>query len=327
MTMAHMITINEITGNTEAAYANRAAWHNLGEVIEGDLSSGAFLQASKLANWQLELQDVQTISGIKVPDCLAVVRNDTKQILGTVGARYKLFQNEECFGFLDSLLQDGIMKYESAFSMFNSTKVVVVARLPKYDTIADGDTVNRYIMLSTSHDGSSALTFTPTSIRPVCWNTVSLALGNGKSLTRSLRHTENMHSRLDDVRAYLSEFDDAFTLYANGAKLLRAKEYSKEQFQTYVNELFPAPEQDASTRAKNIHAETVQNLRDSFQHPTNNLPGMQGTFWKMFNVVTFAVDHLSNGFHKAENNLDSLLFGKKDALKQRAFELALQMAS
>lgn len=320
------ITFNSLTNTHEAAYAIRPAWHNKGEVLDYVPNSAEMIRAANLADWNVKLFPLQTGSGIVVPNVYATIRQDTNQVLGTVGARYKVFQNEEAFGFLDGLLADGIMKYESAFSMFDSTRVVVVAKLPSVDTIRDDDTINRYILFQTSHDGSCAITATPTSIRPVCYNTVSLALRDGKTATRSVRHTENSGERLEVVKDYLRGFDQQFQTYADNAKMLVNKKYTKDLFTSYVQKLFPIPGVDASTRAKNIYAETRENLVESYRHPTNNLPSMVGTMWQMYNVITYSVDHLSNGHRSEDTNLDSLLFGKKNELKQRAFDLAVELA-
>lgn len=321
------ITFNAITGNHEACYAIKSAWHGKGKVLDFVPDSETMIRESNLANWDLQLKELQTACGIKIPDRFAVVRGDTRQVIGTVGGRYKILQNEQTFSFLDSLHADGIMRYESAFSLFDSTRVVVVAKLPSVDTLTDDDKLYRYLMLQTSHDGSCAITITPTVIRPVCYNTVSLALQEGKAATRSIKHTENMLGKLEQVKEYLIGFDKQFSQFADGAKILSEKKYTKEMFTKYIQELFPMPADDASTRAKNVYEETRENLITSYKHPTNNLPSMVGTVWQMFNVVTFATDHLSNGHRSGDTNLDSLLFGKKNTLKQRAFELALTMVS
>ena len=54
----------------------------------------------RLTRWQVEKQPVYLANGDKVPDCFAIVRGDTNDVLGTVGARYQIVQNAELAQYL-----------------------------------------------------------------------------------------------------------------------------------------------------------------------------------------------------------------------------------
>lgn len=322
----HAITINSLTGKTEACYAERPAWHNLG-TVETDLSDANFRQRSNLCGWRSEKQAIQTVKGVPVPGQFAVVRQDTNQVLGLVGDRYHIYHPEDMFDFMSSL--SDTLEYEAAFSMFDSTQICVVARM-KGDTkfeIMPGDETQSYVMGLTSFDGSCRITYTPTTIRTVCNNTVQASLAKHRNLVRTVKHTENHMDKLLEVKTYLQEFCGEFREYAERCKLLAAKNYTEDSVPKFFAELFPIPGVDASTRAKNLYGEVQSGLVQSYHHRTNNLPGMQGTLWQLFNVVTYYVDHLSNGYRSEDTNVDSILFGKKAELKQKAFELCSQMAS
>jgi hypothetical protein len=71
-------------------------------------------------------------------------------------------------------------------------------------------------------------------------------------------------------------------------------------------------------------------VRGMMNTPANTLPGMEGTWWQVFNAITEAVDHRSNykgdDLTRAENRFTNIIEGAGAALKDKAFELALQMA-
>ena len=186
--MSAEITIRD-DGTAEAAYALTPAWHGLGEVVPAAMKSG---QAQRLAqlDWTVGLapvflrfeDDDGTVRYEELPRRFATVREDRPGVAGYLGLvtdQYVIVQNREAFAFLDSIFDDHTMLYESAFSLRGGRIVVLVARMPKADTIVDGDGGHRYIMFSTHHDGTGAVNFGPTHVRPVCANTWKIALQEG----------------------------------------------------------------------------------------------------------------------------------------------------
>ena len=340
MTMVAAISTLD-NGIVEAMYANEPAWHGLGEIFDagGDLAPDSET-AMRLAHldWSVGLERLQIVGGQfdgkEVGGSFANVRQDTGAVLGVVGDRYKPLQNAEAFAFLDSLLQDGIMRYEAAMALNGGRKVVLLARMPSVDDIAEGDRTLRYIFLSTAHDGSGAVTLSPTAVRVVCANTLRLAEGKAHRAGTlcSVRHTASMDTKLEQVRKYLSLFDEQFTGYAESARRLAATKYTKDQARQYIDELFPV-DADATARQMGNHDRKIQAVRNAFVHPSNSLPAVKGTFWQLFNAVTFAADHApelnrykGSQRDRAENAFVSKTEGRNADLKDRAFRLALEMA-
>ena len=130
-----------------------------------------------------------------MPDHFATVRTDSGDVLGVVGKRYRIVQNRDAFGFLDSLLQDGIMKYESAGALRGGRQVFLLARMPSVDEIVPGDNSLRYVLFSTSHDGTAAIHAVPTSVRVVCANTLRIATASSVGF----RHTDDVKAKLDSA--------------------------------------------------------------------------------------------------------------------------------
>lgn len=325
--MAH--EISNVNGVNEAAYALKPAWHGLGHVLDHAPNSEEMVKAAHL-DWTVSKRPLRTDEGegsIAIPGQFATVRDDINRPLGVVGEDYTVVQNAEAFAFLDGLLQDGVMKYEAAGALKGGRLVWVLARMPGFDLIGDGDQVDRYIMFSTSHDGWSSLYAIPTSVRVVCWNTWRAATIN----MSGIRHTSGVKTNLKRMEMYLSQFDAAFTLFRDNARLLlNRKLKSSKQVSAYLDRLFPLKD-DATESAKTRREDKVVSIAGNLKHATNMLPGMKDTWWAMYNAVSLYTDHQTKfrgeREEPEERRLVSVTNGPVADLKNRAFELALEMSA
>ena len=180
--MAHNL---EIFGR-EVAFALRGepAWHNLANVLfdeNAHVTTQEMLDSAKLLNWNVELEQVQFPADYRsVSESFMVKRTNPfdggTDVLAVVGDRYKVYQNEELFAFGDNLT-DGGAEWESAGSIKNGRQVFGSLVLPNEFTLdAQGanDKVKSYLLVTTSHDGSSAIQALVTPVRVVCQNTLNL---------------------------------------------------------------------------------------------------------------------------------------------------------
>lgn len=338
--MAHLIS--EASGKAEAFYALKPAWHGLGTVLDHAPDSATAIHAAGL-DWsvdQLPLiarKKIATPEGdvfrdIDATDYMANVRSDTGTVLGIVGDGYKVVQNVEAFGFLDGLIQDGILKYESAGALKDGRIVWMLGRLPSVDTIAQGDDVYRYVLLTMAHDGTGAIRGLPTATRVVCWNTLSAALGSAKKETIvTIRHSGDIGNKMRQAQYMLAQYDRQFTDHAAACRHLAGKRYTAAELETFLNTLFPPVESEG--RAKTIRENDVASVRVNLESPRQRIGGIAGSWWSALNGVTELVDHgsVTRGAtqrDKDENRLMASvgLHGRAAAFKQEALSLAIAMA-
>jgi Domain of unknown function (DUF932) len=96
---------------------------------------------------------------------------------------------------------------ESSGALYDPGKVVwMLVRLPdatvRFGT--DGSEMHeRYVLISTSHNGTRALIVQPTDVRVECMNTISIAWGRSKA-EHTVRHTGSAEQYLAEARAALS---------------------------------------------------------------------------------------------------------------------------
>jgi phage/plasmid-like protein (TIGR03299 family) len=226
------------------------------------------------------------------------------------------------------------MRYESAFALHGGSETVLLARFPQVDTIAEGDHSLRYMAWMNSHDGSSNIIGMPTSVRIVCANTKRLALSRDGKLAIRIRHSANMTQTLALASLKLSQYNAGFDLFRDQAQLLATRLVTRDTQIEYLNTLSPEPakkSEDTNGKTWTNWQKTRNQIMAALRQPAQNLPAIQGTWWALFNAVTAATDH--NGTYqgteraKSESRFMTLVDGPKSIFKDKAFDLACEMAS
>ncbi len=339
--MAHEITIRE-DGFAEAAFSMTPAWHGLGKVYDKPMTSLEALQGAGL-DWDVIQKDVfqltseipfvnRTLSDYSQIDGFKLnCRSDTKAVLGMVSDHYKIVQNTEAFQFLDELVENHEMLYESAFSIRRGKKVVLLAKMPGVREVVEGDQLIDYILLSLGHDGTEAIQFGPTSVRVVCANTYAMALQEGRTRGLSIRHSGNIKEKLTQARSILALANDQFAQYAEIGTQLAQQRLTKEEWKIYLNllcpELDPLDPDYTARRARKVD-DTRLNIEDAFRNERQDTAPESA--WSAFQAVAEVVDHMPRKgrgvLAKAEARFNTCLSGVGQDLKERAFKAACNVA-
>lgn len=208
--MAHNLNFNTLTGEYSFFSVKEKPWHNLGKIVEDYPTSAEALKFAGL-DYTVEKRLLYTVDNgepywdnpddiihteIEVPNYFATIRTDTEDVLGVVGKDYEVVQNTQAFEFFDSIVGggEGIL-YETAGALGRGERVFITAKLPDYIRVGRNDCIEKYLFLTTSHDGFGSITAAFTPIRVVCNNTLNIALANNTNCIR-LRHTANVKDRL-----------------------------------------------------------------------------------------------------------------------------------
>lgn len=295
--MAHDLEIGE---NGQVAFALRGApaWHNLANVnygIDDEVTTSQMLKDAFLNNWNVRLEKIEYPENYTtVSDSYSVVRthpfNNNPDVLATVGERYQTVQNEEVFAFGDSLT-DGGAKWESAGSIKNGRVVfgsLVVPREFILDPQGIADKTVTYLLVHTSHDGSTAIQANITPVRVVCQNTLNMAL---RSATQSfkIRHTSTVSGRIDDARLALGLTFSYMDSFEKMATELFQTEITNAQFDKLVENIYPKPD-SASKMSSTKYQTKIDTIRGLYiSAPTQE--GIRGTKWGALNALTERVDY------------------------------------
>ena len=338
--MAHEITIRA-DGFAEAAFSMTPAWHGLGKVFDHPMTSKECLTAAGL-DWKVIQKPVYTYSETDqtyqpIEGFLVNAREDNNLVLGMVSNNYKVVQNVEAFEFMDQLVDNHEMLYESAFSLYGGRKVVILARMPGYKEAVKGDALLPYILLSLSHDGTEGIRFGPCVTRVVCANTHAMALGEedypGQRRVKelSIRHTGDIKTKLQRARDILAVVSQQFSRYAEISQELARKRLTREEWQQFLDILCPmiSPyDPDYTERRAEALRETRDLIGRAYFGPRNQTA--PETAWAAYCAVTEYVDHLprrgATPQARAEARFNVALYGIGRDQKQRAWETACRFA-
>ncbi len=218
----------------------------------------------------------------EVPGFYATVRQDTREVLGIVGERYCIVQNEEAFGFIDQLLGSQI-NFETAGSLHAGRRVWVLATLPEHIEVG-GDPVRPYVLLMNSHDGSTAVVAATTPVRVVCQNTLNWGLASARQKF-SIRHTEAVRERVHEARRVLDLSINYYKQFKRQGDQLASQRCTERQLRTVLDELYPSSTQDtASARTRRSREHTKDRIVQLFLsgETQGNSPGSR---WAAANAI------------------------------------------
>jgi phage/plasmid-like protein (TIGR03299 family) len=250
-----------------ALYSTVPAWHALGAIVPGGTADIDEVLRLGGIDFEVERKPVLYRSTSDGPtDLLAgqyvTVRTDTGAGLGVVGARYEVLQNRQVFEFLQDLVSDHGVVWESAGALREGRRVFVSMRLPETVTVDAGginDEIVPFIAAVNSHDGSSLAQVVVTPWRPVCGNTERFAVRD--AYTRwGVRHTRNALDRVSEARRTLGLSVRFYERLAADLESLARTDLAIGEYRDVLDDLWPPPKPDATQRAKTIHGHRADTL-------------------------------------------------------------------
>ncbi len=268
-------------------------WHGLGAVLDWPPASvGEAIEASGLG-WSVAKEPIAIHRGGTPPDWarrasgaipgyFATVRQDTREVLGIVGERYRLVQNDEAFAFVDQLLGSDI-HFETAGSLHGGRRVWVLATLPDHVEVG-GDSVRPYVLLMNSHDGSTAVIAATTPIRVVCQNTLNWGL-SGARQKFSIRHTEAVTHRVHEARRVLELSINYYEQFKRFGDELASQRCTERQLRGVLDKLYPNGTSDSVTeRTRKSRQQTKDRIAELFMRgdTQGNAPGSK---WAAVNAI------------------------------------------
>ena len=342
--MAHNINYNQRTGRYSFFSVQQKAWHGLGQIVEDYPTSE---EAIKFAGLDYEVVKsplftkgsslIETEDGVKlgsseleVSDYFANIRTDNNAVLGVVGKDYHIVQNCEAFSFFDSIVgsNKGIL-YETAGALGKGERIFITAKLPDYIRVGNGDDITeKYIFLTTSHDGSGSITAAFTPVRIVCQNTLNASLRNMTNVVR-IKHTSGAKQRIETAHKVMGLANTMSNqlegMFNEWSKIRISDDDVKQLIQVSLcpnkktlELLKKGDEDEVSTMFKNT-------VEDAFAYAmmseTQQMETTKGTLFGAYNAVTGYFQNVRK-YRDNESKLQSSVMGGTAQLKsQKAFEL------
>jgi phage/plasmid-like protein (TIGR03299 family) len=325
--------LNERNGQTAVMVVGEPAWHQLGQVLDQPATAAEAISAAKL-DWNVIKQPLFAGSEehLRIPARFAVVREDDWKnkkatVLGLVGKDYMPLQNRQAFEFFDPIVGEKAAVYRTAGALGEGERVWILAKLPGDIRVIGDDIAHKYLLLSNSHDGNSAVQIKFTPIRVVCENTLTMALRDGPTLR--IPHTKDVRERLrvaanllNGIKVRFSEIEGVFGKMAEAPMV-------EGRLSRYFQGVFPDPRRGSDDERYERALVQAQRDRAGAEYRAEmgkgmDLPGVRGTLWAAYNGVTEYIDYDRFGGSTPSRQLNAIWFGDGYSAKVRAYRVAEQ---
>jgi phage/plasmid-like protein (TIGR03299 family) len=282
-------------GYASAAVTRTPLYGGLGTVVSKDVSkdTNAMLEAAGL-NWGVSLVPVN-LSARSDKLYNEVVRDgygpngDETFSMGIVGNIYKELQNKQLFDFASGLVHgDGYWDMAGQFNYGRTVfGVLKFDRSIYLDPNGANDEVEDSIIVSTSHNGSTAIVAANTAMRLDCMNALTISIKGAKRVYK-IRHTTTLEGKLTVAREALNLnrlYMDKFSEEANAMIAMELAPSAPEKIFRKLN-----PEPEGNTRGAHTKWENKwEQFQTILAGPT--LSRFDGTnAWKVLNALTEQMD-------------------------------------
>ena len=314
--MSHEIEM--VNGVAQMAYAGDTPWHGLGTLVSDDITTDGMMEAAGL-DWSVTKQPMYYMEDLgemgEVPGKSALVRSSDNKVMDIVGSDWNPVQNAEAFDFFREFVDAGDMKMHTAGSLKDGKMVWALAKVNDGFTIKTDqgeDSVESYLLFSNPHQYGKSIDVRFTPIRVVCNNTLTLSLNQNVDQYVRVGHQRPFNA--EDAMATLGVAQQKMETYKEAAEYLCQKSYTTDQMLDYFNQVFPSASDRDSNKSREaqevMHTQAGANLGE-------------GTFWQLFNTVTYMTDHTLG--RNADTRLQSSWYGQNQNVKKKALELAVNM--
>jgi phage/plasmid-like protein (TIGR03299 family) len=328
----------EIYENDGAVFAG-STWHGLGKYVGDTLDPREAMRIAGL-DWTVAKTPVYASynnESIYDADYAAIVREDNNKILSIQSSDYQVVQNSEVFELAYAL--SDTVKVESAFTMGNGRKLVVLLKSGSFITTKDSeDEVDEYLALLTSHDGTIALSGLPTSVRIVCANTLNMAFADARRKKKQMfrvTHSGNMQDKLDDMRDALKQYAETAKFFRETVKTLGSRTMTRDEIQKFWLDVWGMietpvvsnPQTDEESKNYREAVAAIASWSETFDTEREQL-NLTPNLWTAANAATKWIQHKNPARGRkptSENRAYNNLLGKQQDLTVDVMQSALAL--
>ena len=314
------------------AYVGETPWHQLGNELPAKQPIDVWAQKAGM-DWTICETPVRYMteqagslgSIMSFDEQKVLYRSDTKAPLSVVSGRYQVVQPKAVLEFYRDLTEISGFELETAGVLKEGKKFWALARTGKETALKGNDLVKGYLLLATSCDGTLATTATPTTVRVVCNNTLTIAL-NGASSAIKVPHSTSFDAQ--QVKKQLGIAVSQWDSFMYRMKTLSERKVKSHEAMNYFLKVLCLTDQHVDPAQGLINERALKKVQAMYegQGHGSELASASGTAWGLLNAVTEFVDHEKRA-RSQEYRLDSAWFGQGANLKQRALDHALQLVA
>ena len=339
-----MLQVSESYNNQVVAKMNKQAWVQAGTAVNAGSASEAARQAG--LDWNVRLADMEAIVSSPVSEfetvtdhypvpkrqaVLKLGKDNTNEVIGVVGDKYKIVQNMEVFSALDTLVDSGDARYTAAGEYNNGANIWMVMELPTGIQVAN-DPHAAFLLVQSSHDGSCAVRIRPIIERLYCSNQINRIIkGKHKNAyTYVMKHTTNSKLSVNDIRNITQLTYDSIQQYETVASTLLQRKVDERQVRNIFKSVWALPSEIEQTpdhllsQGQRRQRTIALNGRESAwtiysQSPTQE--NIRGTAFGVWQAVIEHADHYASG--GTDRRAIATISGRNDRIKDKALDLVL----
>lgn len=256
-------------------------------------------------NWAVRSEKLVTaVSNIET-ESIAIVRDDTNQILGVHGKGYHPLQNSEMMEILDRISGKMDLPLHKGGYFGDGQKTYI--QLKTKDQPVGTDLVKGYLTCVNSYDGSTSLAFGHSNLTISCQNTF---FANYREMANKVRHTQKMHDRIDVICMQIEDVLRAEDKIFNQIKKMSEIDIDPKVREMVLSRMLDLNKEERladistlSTRKKNILSDLEVNILGEIQDKGGNL-------WGLFSGITKYTTHGLKG-DSNENKLFGV-YGRRE---------------
>lgn len=314
-------------------------------VSKGLLSKDALRQAG--LDWEVKKVPLfygGKTAGTKLVDGkMGVLRTDNDGYLGTVGQGWTPVQNLDAFEFMDGAFGKVPGLEWVRAGEFKGGELVFLQLKTGNMRVKGDDTVDQILTFTNWHNGMGAVHGSHVAKRIACDNQLnaiinSTSRGAGMGYDKNggtfrFAHTLNVLNRMQEAERMLAESSAYFKTFFERAKFLAGEDVPNAK---WVDEFLKKLEITGSGKkegGESVKDRRVEKIKELFETGRGNqLPGVGGTVWALYNGVTEYFDHYaevkkgSDYKDKDEARQYAASYGYTRRIKEQAFDVALEMA-
>lgn len=339
-----MLQVSESYNNQVVAKMNKQAWVQAGTAVNAGSASEAARQAG--LDWNVQLADMEAIvtnsvsefetvtDHYSVPKRQAVLKlgkDNTNEVIGVVGDKYKIVQNMEVFSALDTLVDSGDARYTAAGEYNNGANIWMVMELPTGIQVAN-DPHAAFLLVQSSHDGSCAVRIRPIIERLFCSNQINRIIkGKHKNAyTYVMKHTTNSELSVNDIRNITQLTYDSIQQYETVASTLLQRKVDERQVRNIFKSVWALPSEIEQTpehllsqgqRRQRTIALTARESAWTIYSQSPTQENIRGTAFAAWQAVIEHADHYASG--GTDRRAIATISGRNDRIKDKALDLVL----
>ncbi len=264
----------------------------------------------------------------KVDGWKALVRSDTADILHVARGSYEVVQNVVGHELFEALSVGAKLDDGSGGTVKGGAVCYLSARVDEPQQVTGDDSpIYPYVVVLWTHDGSGALQARRTSVRPVCWNTISLGEAEARRSGRNFtfRHTKNVLARIEEAKRVIAGAREETAAFVELANELARMSVTDEQREWFVTTFIPKPEAEVISDQvlDNILRERTK-VRAIFDGPT--IPEVhRNTAYGLVQAGIEYLDHLRS-YRNSDTYLGRTLL-RDEPLKRKLVPMVRELAT